>query len=150
MRASISTSIVALVLLAGSAFAAPGYTTTTSASWSPSPSVSDYHTPYPPKGPDNYGSCTQCVSSPNNCDITAPCSNFLGKLYCGCRPGYKAGTAAYTIDNADTTMQWRIDTEPGHEHRVWVAPGAVCDQLCDSPYGPTPCSEVAIQDTCAP
>ena len=27
--------------------------------------------------------CQICIPSPNNCDITAPCSNFLGKLWCG-------------------------------------------------------------------
>src|SRR4051794_27895752 len=136
MRASISTSIVAIILLASSVFAAPGYT---------------YDSPDRPSPPPSSDSpCTECVSSPNNCDITAPCSNFLGTLYCGCRPGYKAGNAAYKVYDTDATKQWRIDTEPGHEHRVWVAPGVVCDQLCDSPFGPAPCSEVTIEDTCAP
>src|SRR5436305_13742745 len=143
MRAAISTSFVAAILLAGSVFAAPGYSSTPSPYPSPSPSPSPY--PHP-----SSGSCTQCVSSPNNCDITAPCSNFLGKLYCGCRPGYKAGSAALSVSNTDTTKQWRIDTEPGHEHRVWVVPGVPCDQLCDSPFGPTPCGEVAVDDVCSP
>jgi len=26
--------------------------------------------------------CPQCVASPNNCDITAPCANFVNVLYC--------------------------------------------------------------------
>lgn len=26
--------------------------------------------------------CPTCVASPNNCDITAPCANFVNKLYC--------------------------------------------------------------------
>lgn len=26
--------------------------------------------------------CPVCVASPNNCDITAPCANFVNKLYC--------------------------------------------------------------------
>jgi hypothetical protein len=28
------------------------------------------------------GGCTQCIASPNNCDITAPCASFINKLYC--------------------------------------------------------------------
>ncbi|KAF8455800.1 hypothetical protein BDZ91DRAFT_852745 [Kalaharituber pfeilii] len=88
--------------------------------------------------------CPQCTSSPNNCDITAPCSNFLGKLYCGCRPGFRAAG-----NPQDTNTQWRIDTVPGHEHRVWVAPGVVCNTLCDVPYGPFPCKEVAVKNQCA-
>ncbi|KAF8424823.1 hypothetical protein EV426DRAFT_597344 [Tirmania nivea] len=90
--------------------------------------------------------CTNCVSSPNNCDITAPCSSFGGSLFCGCRPGYKATT--YAISDSDTTKQWRITTLPGHEHRVWTAPGVVCNTLCDYPYGPNPCEEVAVADQC--
>src|SRR4051812_4095598 len=119
MRTSISTFIVAVVLLTGSVSAAPSYTTAPCSPQTPPQTVPPVYN----------GSCTQCVSSPNNCDITAPCSNFLGTLYCACRPGYKGGNAAYQVDDTDTTKQWRIDTEPGHEHRVWVAPGVVCDQL---------------------
>jgi hypothetical protein len=92
------------------------------------------------------GVCTQCVPSPNNCDITAPCASFVNKLYCACRPGYKAGQ----YSNSDATKQWRIDTLRGHEHRVWVAPGVVCDTLCDNPWGILPCAEVAVANTCAP
>lgn len=93
-------------------------------------------------GTSSYGgTCTQCVSSPNNCDITAPCSAFVDKQYCACRPGYKAAAGA---------NQRRIDTLPAHAHRVWVAPGVVCDTLCDDPWGTLPCQEVAVQDQCAP
>ena len=61
------------------------------------------------------------------------------------RPGYKASAIA---DN-DTTHQWRLNF-PGHEHRVWVTPGVVCDQLCANPFGTTPCSEVPFVDQCKP
>ena len=110
--------------------------------------------------------CPQCTSSPNNCDITAPCSNFLGKQYCGwyytspaplprsrswftnpsnSRPGYRASNIPIL-----SPKQWRIDTIPGQDFRVWVAPGVVCDKPCAHAFGATPCAEVPIRDQCSP
>lgn len=90
-----------------------------------------------------FGPCQECIPSPNNCDITAPCSSIAGTTYCGCRPGYRA-----TFFNPwDTRAQWRLNI-PGHEHRVWVAPGVSCDRLCNNPFGTDVCGEVAFNDRC--
>jgi len=86
--------------------------------------------------------CFECTDSPNNCDITAPCASAFGqRLFCGCRPGYRATG----VDPTDTTKQWRFDI-PFHEHRVWVAPGVKCDDLCYWPYGAAACEEVPFVD----
>ncbi|KAI9750594.1 MAG: hypothetical protein M1815_001711 [Lichina confinis] len=89
-----------------------------------------------------YGLCQECIPSPNNCDITAPCSSILGNTYCGCRPGYRAGGFP-----GDVSRQWRLNI-PGHEHRVWVAPGVSCDHLCNNPFGINVCGEVSFNDQC--
>ncbi|KAI9791862.1 MAG: hypothetical protein M1816_003407 [Peltula sp. TS41687] len=98
----------------------------------------------------SYGQCQECVSSPNNCDITAPCSSIVvdpysgrHKLFCGCRPGYRAGG----FGPGDTSRQWRLNI-PGHEHRVWVTPGVSCDYLCRDPFGTNVCGEVSFNDQC--
>ncbi|KAI5789778.1 hypothetical protein DFH27DRAFT_211002 [Peziza echinospora] len=124
------TSILLAVLVAASA--------TTSVLATPAP-VPRHH-----GGGGGTGDCKECVSSPNNCDITAPCSSFGNKLFCGCRPGYRASWTAAT----DTSKQWRINTYPGHEHRVWVAPGVVCNELCTNAFGGNPCMEVSALDKC--
>lgn len=66
------------------------------------------------------------------------------------RPGYRAGSSSpssKTVNPDDTTKQWRFDF-PYAEHRVWVAPGVVCDQLCDFPYGSDACAEVPFTKGC--
>ncbi|RPB29207.1 hypothetical protein L211DRAFT_262223 [Terfezia boudieri ATCC MYA-4762] len=88
--------------------------------------------------------CPNCISSQNNCHITAPCSSFGRSLFCGCAPGYKA---TGVLDN-DTSKQWRITKVPGQEYRVWTAPGVVCNTLCRIPFGPNPCGEVAVANQC--
>ncbi|KAF8465043.1 hypothetical protein BDZ91DRAFT_239286 [Kalaharituber pfeilii] len=89
-------------------------------------------------------SCPECTDTPNNCDITAPCTSAFGqRLLCGCRPGFRATG----VDPKDTTKQWRLNV-PYHEHRVWVAPGVKCDTLCNWPYGAAACEEVPFLDQC--
>ncbi|KAI5792579.1 hypothetical protein DFH27DRAFT_602824 [Peziza echinospora] len=88
--------------------------------------------------------CTECTPSPNNCDITAPCASAFGlKLFCGCRPGFRATG----VSPDDITKQWRFDV-PYHEHRVWVKPGVQCNTLCNWPYGGAACEEVSFLDGC--
>src|SRR5437588_12830580 len=64
---------------------------------------------------------------------------------CNSRPGYRG-----TDIPVKSPKQWRIDTVPGHEHRVWVAPGVKCNTLCTNSFGTIPCSEVPVRDACAP
>jgi hypothetical protein len=93
--------------------------------------------------------CRRCVASPADmddaaCDITAPCSNTPFGTMCGCRPGYRANAA----DN-NSSVHWRLTWPvPGHEHRVYVAPGWPCDTLCEQWWlGATSCQEVSVS-TC--
>ena len=104
--------------------------------------------PCPPSGGGpgpGPGKCELCDPSPlgtAKCDITAPCSNTPYGTMCGCRPGYRAD---YPGDMTD--KHWRLSWGvPGHEHRVYVAPGVKCDTLCDKWYlGPEACQEVAVK-----
>lgn len=88
-------------------------------------------------------SCSRCdpVPGANRCHITTSCSVAgpdLGTM-CACRPGYQAAAA-------QSDVQWRVDwSVPGHEHRVYVAPGQECDVLCDEWWkGPEGCREVPV------
>ncbi|KAJ3331641.1 hypothetical protein HDU76_002648, partial [Blyttiomyces sp. JEL0837] len=70
--------------------------------------------------------CPTCAPAENICDETTDCIDTEGYgTMCVCRPGFKA-----THDDS-STIQWRIKWPvPGHEHRVFVLPGHVCEQLC--------------------
>jgi hypothetical protein len=87
------------------------------------------------------GGCTRCVPDPgrNKCHATTSCSDTPFKTMCACRPGYRADAKG----NA-TSVHWRLKWPvAGHEHRVYVAPGQVCDTLCDKWYlGAEGCQEV--------
>lgn len=89
------------------------------------------------------GFCKTCqpYGAAESCDITTGCSATPYGTMCACRPGYK-GSAA----NNDTTAHWRLQWPvSGHEHRVYVRPGASCDVLCDQWYlGAAACQEVAV------
>lgn len=77
----------------------------------------------------------------NKCDITTGCSNTPYGTMCACRPGYRAAVPGDNIDQ-HWRLQWSI---PGHEHRVYVKPGVVCDTLCDHwQLGAAGCAEVSI------
>lgn len=58
------------------------------------------------------------------------------KAYCACRPGYRSYWPG------DETKNWRINI-PGQEHRVWVAEGVECNELC---WEPTKCAEVPLKE----
>lgn len=92
------------------------------------------------------GNCEKCDPNPgaNKCHITTSCSPTPYGTQCACRPGYKANGA----DN-DTKLHWRLKWSiAGHEHRVYVKPGTVCDTLCKEYYlGPNSCQEIT-ETTC--
>lgn len=110
------------------------------------------------RGNDNQ-LCAECTPSPDDCDATAPCSNFMGVLYCAwlvvdalyhpCKPIANLNYHSRPGYRTDRGYQWKLDV-PGHEHRVWVAPGVECDTLCDNPTGTDICNEVVFQDDCLP
>lgn len=87
--------------------------------------------------------CPICIADPgrNKCGITTSCSNTPFGTMCSCRPGYKTKAG-----NGDTSTHWRLKWPvAGHEHRVYVKPGEVCDTLCNEWYlGPLSCQEVGI------
>jgi hypothetical protein len=98
-----------------------------------------------PGGGPGSGTCALCNPQPGGdkqCDITAPCSSTPYGTMCGCRPGYRAAGAV-----ADINVQWRLNwTVPGHEHRVYVAPGQKCDTLCNEWFwGGAACREVSVK-----
>lgn len=89
------------------------------------------------------GGCDLChaESGLNKCDVTTGCSNTPYGTMCSCRPGYRAAAPGDSI-NEHWRLQWSI---PGHEHRVYVKPGVVCDTLCDNwQLGAAGCTEVSI------
>ncbi|KAK0717521.1 hypothetical protein B0T26DRAFT_751565 [Lasiosphaeria miniovina] len=94
-----------------------------------------------------------CAVHSNHCDATtAPTCIFPDprvpnpRAACACRPGYKASAP---VADTDTARQWRLDI-PGQEHRVWVAEGVACDQLCVVSTGVDSCREVtALPAACA-
>lgn len=100
-------------------------------------------------------SCPSCNPLPtlNKCDITTSCIEipavFGGGDICACRAGYRAA------DNVgDTSVQWRLPWTAAQgisqEGRVFVAPGIVCDTLCnDYQLGKDGCKEVNLRNTCA-
>ncbi|KAL2269308.1 hypothetical protein VTJ83DRAFT_1492 [Remersonia thermophila] len=88
--------------------------------------------------------CQTCDPNPfhNKCDITTSCITTMpnGRHYCACRAGYRANDIAPT-----DSRQFRLPFI-GQEYRVFVAPGVVCNQLCDNPFpGPDSCREVPVQ-----
>ncbi|KAK5989722.1 Extracellular metalloprotease [Cladobotryum mycophilum] len=106
-----------------------------------------------PGGKDDKKICSAgCNVHSNNCDkTTAPTCIFPDPRVskprgaCACRPGFKATGAADT----DTTKHWRLAI-PGQEHRVWVAEGVPCDQLCTISTGFNSCREVTeLSAACA-
>jgi hypothetical protein len=79
----------------------------------------------------------------NFCDITTSCINTPKNDYCACRAGYRADGLLPT-----DPKQFRL-AFPGQEYRVFVAPGVVCNTLCNNPFpGPISCQEVPVKDTC--
>ncbi|CAM1500397.1 Fc.00g095590.m01.CDS01 [Cosmosporella sp. VM-42] len=93
-----------------------------------------------------------CKVHDNKCDkTTAPTCIFPDPRVpnprgaCACRPGFKASG----YKDTDTTKQWRLPI-PGQEHRVWVAEGVACDQLCTVSTGVGSCKEVnEVAEGCA-
>lgn len=77
----------------------------------------------------------------NKCDVTTGCSNTPYGTMCACRPGYRAAAPGDQVD-----QHWRLEWSiPGHEHRVYVKPGVVCDTLCDHwQLGAAGCAEISI------
>lgn len=77
----------------------------------------------------------------NKCDVTTGCSLTPYGTMCSCRPGYRADTHGDDVD-----QHWRLKWSlPGHEHRVYVKPGVVCNTLCDQwQLGAAGCQEVSI------
>jgi hypothetical protein len=71
-------------------------------------------------------------------DITTGCTTSAGtggKYYCACRAGYKA-------NHNDNDLFKHM--HPSGQPFVYVAPGVVCDQLCDD----TLCSEIMTRPGC--
>ena len=100
-------------------------------------------------------SCPTCNPLPgqNKCDITTSCIeipyDFGGGDICACRAGYRAANNLY-----DSSVQWRLPWTKkqgiSQEGRVFVAPGTVCDTLCDHwQLGKDGCAEVPLKDTCS-
>ncbi|RUS29182.1 peptidase family M12A-domain-containing protein [Jimgerdemannia flammicorona] len=90
-----------------------------------------------------------CIPYPgqNKCDPTTSCTSTDLGFMCACRPGYKATT------QTNNDLQWRqLWSVPGHEHRVFVKPGTVCNTLCDKLYvDPIDvCSDVTLVNQCFP
>lgn len=89
------------------------------------------------------GKCERCVPYPgqNQCQSTTSCSSTPFGTMCACRPGYRADAKGDA-----TSVHWRLNWPvPGHEHRVYVAPGQLCDTLCDKWFlGAEGCREVAV------
>jgi len=89
------------------------------------------------------GFCQRCTPYPgqNLCDVTTSCSNTPFGTMCACRPGFKAGAG-----DSDTNSHWRLKWPiAGHEHRVYVRPGQVCNSLCKEWWlGPLSCAEVGL------
>jgi hypothetical protein len=97
----------------------------------------------PPVTVQQPGFCLRCVPQPgqNRCDATTACSSTMFGTMCACRPGYKANAP-----NNAFSVHWRLNWPvPGHEHRVYVAPGQVCDTLCDKYWlDAESCQEVSV------
>ncbi len=101
--------------------------------------------PLDPRAPSTCPACNP--HPPNNvCNPTTSCAPIGTNTYCACRAGYRATTGARP---GDTSVQWRLTT-PGQEGRVFVAPGATCDTLCDHwELGAQGCQEVGLRADCA-
>jgi len=90
------------------------------------------------------------LSGQNKCDATtAPTCIYPDprvakpRAACACRPGYKAYKTGQ--EPKGELKQWRLPI-PGQEHRVWVAEGVKCDELCEVSTGAGSCREVAEVD----
>lgn len=94
-----------------------------------------------PTGPTKGCNLCDATVGLNKCDVTTGCSNTPYGTMCSCRPGYRA-----TSPGDDLDEHWRLEWSiPGHEHRVYVKPGVVCDTLCDNwQLGAAGCAEVSI------
>lgn len=97
-------------------------------------------------GPSDEG-CEKCSPHPgeNKCHVTTSCSATPYGTMCACRPGYKALGAG-----TDTSLHWRLKwSVTGHEHRVYVKPGAECNELCNEWYlGAAGCREITEVSEC--
>ena len=91
------------------------------------------------------GPCTNCSPNPgeNLCDLTTSCTLTDYGTMCLCRRDYKADAK-----DDNLRVHWRLKwSTPGHEHRVAVEPGVVCNTLCDSKNtGPAVCKEASVAD----
>ncbi|KAF2852067.1 hypothetical protein T440DRAFT_498095 [Plenodomus tracheiphilus IPT5] len=77
-------------------------------------------------------------SDKNFCDITTSCTTTGGsKNYCACRAGYMASA----WNAKDFSKQFHVDGQPF----VYVAPGVVCDKVCDD----YTCKDVLTRPKCA-
>ena len=99
--------------------------------------------------------CPNCNPNPtlNRCDATTSCIEIPASLgggdVCACRAGYRAADKL-----SDTSVQWRLpwtdDQGISQEGRVFVAPGTVCNTLCnDWEQGKDGCTEVTLRNSCA-
>ena len=92
--------------------------------------------------------CQTCDPNPNKnlCNPTTSCTLIGNHTYCACRAGYRADTAT---PPGDTSVQWRLPY-PYQEGRVFVAPGVMCNTLCDEwTLGKDGCKEVSLKSDCA-
>jgi len=123
-------------------YAIPASTWTTLVS---PPGTADSYTPAPSAdytGDTLAGICPKTCKpddpAQNFCDITTSCTTTGGsKYYCACRAGYMASA----WNAKDFSKQFHVDGQP----YVYVAPGVVCDQVCDDQT----CTAVLTRPACA-
>ncbi|EPE25163.1 hypothetical protein GLAREA_11744 [Glarea lozoyensis ATCC 20868] len=108
-------------------------------------SPSETTTPTTQPNPSNCpAACNPHPGFPYQCDITAPCSNAGSYTYCACRAGYRASGLS-----VDDPRQARFESAEG-TFRVHVAPGVVCDELCEPSVSgqENVCNEVTLRRGC--
>ncbi|KAF2117351.1 hypothetical protein BDV96DRAFT_644775 [Lophiotrema nucula] len=103
--------------------------------------------------PTPLAGCPTCDDSYRSCHMTAQDCISVNKTttdgrpvrYCACRSGYRADN----IDTRRSDLQWRLPWE-GQYDRVFVAPGAACNTVCDElgqdrAHG---CEEIPVMELC--
>lgn len=90
------------------------------------------------------GPGTGSVKSTGSIATSSTAANSTdGPAYCACRAGYRASA------NVSAAAQWRLPWR-GQEGRVFVAPGTVCDTLCEGWWlGSAGCGEVRLREGCS-